>query len=327
MKPTGAETSLEREFDQHFDLPTIRSITPGRPFAWLALGLRDMRENLVESLAYGTVVAIAGWLIWAYTKDRPQLFTTSVTSFFLIAPLLAAGLYEISRRQERNIHNTSANRCRLGCSGGACTFGSRVLWAIFWERLSAILFALSYKGEAPDVQTFFRDVFLSGNYPEVVLAYLAVGTVFAAVVFVVSAISIPMLLARNGDIYTAMATSFLAVTRNIPAMLIWAALIVILTAIASPRCVRMIVILRYSSRNVARVPRPRAVGMTARLIPYPSFRYSDRRGHHCRPGTSTLRGPQEDLSARRARCFRALARGARRPDPARLLRVAMAHME
>ena len=40
-----------------------------------------------------------------------------------------------------------------------------------------------------------------------------------------------MLLDRNGDIYTAMATSFLAVMRNIPAMLVWAGLIVVLTAL------------------------------------------------------------------------------------------------
>jgi uncharacterized membrane protein len=58
-----------------------------------------------------------------------------------------------------------------------------------------------------------------------------VGGVFAAAVFVISAISIPMLLDRNGDVYTAMATSFLAVTRNIPAMLLWAGLIVVLAAI------------------------------------------------------------------------------------------------
>ena len=234
MKPRDAETSLEREFDQHFELPTIRSVTPGRPFAWLALGVRDMRANLVESLVYGTVVAIAGWLIWAYTKDRPQLFTTSVTSFFLIAPWLAAGLYEISRRQERNIHTSFGESLQAWrASGGALVhFGlALVLWAIFWERISAILFALSYQGQAPDMRSFFHDVFLSGNYPEVVAAYLAVGTVFATIVFVVSAISIPMLLDRNGDIYTAMATSFLAVTRNISAMIIWAALIVILSAI------------------------------------------------------------------------------------------------
>ena len=74
-------------------------------------------------------------------------------------------------------------------------------------------------------------MFLSGNYPEVVVVYLGVGSVFAAIVFVVSAIAIPMLLDRNGDIYTAMATSFLAVIRNIPAMLVWAGLIVVLSAI------------------------------------------------------------------------------------------------
>lgn len=60
---------------------------------------------------------------------------------------------------------------------------------------------------------------------------MGVGAVFASIVFVVSAIAIPMLLDRNGDVYTAMATSFLAVTRNISAMVIWAALIVVLTAI------------------------------------------------------------------------------------------------
>lgn len=234
MKPADAGTALEREFVHHFELPTIRRVSAGRPFAWLALGVRDMRKNLVESLSYGTVVAVAGWLIWAYAQHRPQPFTASVTGFFLIAPLLAAGLYEISRRQEQNLHTNFGESLQAWRrSGGALAhFGlAMVLWAIFWERLSAILFALSYRGEAPDVQTFFRDVFLSGNYPEVVLAYLTVGSVFAAIIFVVSAISIPMLLDRDGDIYTAMATSFLAVTRNIPAMVIWAGLIVALTAI------------------------------------------------------------------------------------------------
>ena len=233
MKP-AAETSLEREFEQHFDLPKIRSISVARPFSWLALGLRDLRASPVESLAYGTVIAIAGWLIWAYTKDRPQAFTSSVTGFFLIAPLLAAGLYEISRRQERGMRTSFGESLQAWrTSGGALTqFGlAMVLWAIFWERLSAILFALSYRGEAPDIRSFYRDVFMSGNYPEVVVAYLGVGSVFAAIVFVVSAIAIPMLLDRNGDIYTAMATSFLAVIRNIPAMLVWAGLIVVLTAL------------------------------------------------------------------------------------------------
>lgn len=234
MKSAGDETALEREFDQHFDLPTIRRIPPGRPFAWLALGLRDLRRSLPESLAYGFLVAMVGWLLRAYTVGRPQLFTTALTSFFLIAPLLAAGLYEISRRQELGMRTSFGESLQAWRrSGGALAqYGlAMVLWAIFWERLSAIIYALSYGGETPDLTRFVYDVFLSGNYPQVVLAYVGVGGVFATIVFVVSAISIPMLLDRNGDIYTAMATSFLAVMRNIPAMLVWAALIVGLTAI------------------------------------------------------------------------------------------------
>lgn len=234
MEPSGADRAIERQFGKHFELPSIRRVPLGRPFAWLVLGWRDMRGNPGESLIYGVVVAALGWLIWAYANDKPQLLTASVTSFFLIAPLLAAGLYEISRRQELGMSTSFGESLQAWRrSGGALAyFGVElVILAIFWERLSAILFALSYGGAAPDLQAFFRDAFLSGDYPLFVLAYVGVGGVFATIVFVASAVAIPMLLDRNGDIYTAMATSFLAVTRNIPAMIIWAALIVAITAL------------------------------------------------------------------------------------------------
>ena len=103
--------------------------------------------------------------------------------------------------------------------------------AIFWERLSAILFALFYNGAVPNLESFYRDLLLSGDYWRLLVIYAAVGGVLAIVVFVLSAISIPMLLDRDVDIYTAMATSLVAVGRNIPAMAIWAILIVVLTAI------------------------------------------------------------------------------------------------
>src|SRR6266567_1338609 len=230
----GFEKTLEADLKQHFDLPAIRRVPPGRPFTWLAKGFRDMRGNLVESLAYGVVVAAIGWAIWTYTGDRPQQFTASITGFFLLAPLLAAGLYEISRRHELGL-DTGFGESLQGWrrSGGAVAqFGLElVIIAIFWERLSAILFALFYNGVVPNLESFYRDLFLSGDYWRLLVAYAAVGGVLAIVVFVLSAISIPMLLDRNVDIYTAMATSLVAVGRNIPAMAIWAILIVVLTAI------------------------------------------------------------------------------------------------
>lgn len=230
----GFDKALEAEVGKHFDLPVIRRVAPGRPFVWLAQGLRDMRGNLVESLVYGAVLAAIGWLIWTYTAGRPQQFTASITGFFLVAPLLAAGLYEISRRHELGM-DTGFGESLQGWrrNGGALAqFGLElVLVAILWERLSAILFALFYNGAVPNLDAFYRDVFLSGAYWRLTVVYVVVGGILAAGVFVMCAISIPMLLDRDVDIYTAMATSLIAVGRNIPAMAIWAALIVGLAAI------------------------------------------------------------------------------------------------
>jgi len=230
----GFEKTLEADLKQHFDLPAIRRVPPGRPFTWLAQGFRDMRGNLVESLAYGVVVAAIGWAIWTYTGDRPQQFTASITGFFLLAPLLAAGLYEISRRHELGL-DTGFGESLQGWrrSGGALAqFGLElVLVAILWERLSAILFALFYYGAVPNLDAFYRTLILSGDYWRLLIVYVAVGGILATGVFVMCAISIPMLLDRDVDIYTAMATSLIAVGRNIPAMALWALLIVCLTAV------------------------------------------------------------------------------------------------
>jgi uncharacterized membrane protein len=141
---------------------------------------------------------------------------------------------KVSRRQELGM-STSFGESLQGWrrSGGALAHlgVELVIIAIFWERLSAILFALFYGGEAPSLDAFYRDVFFSGQYTLLVIAYLAIGGVFATIVFVLTAISIPWLLDRNGDIYTALATSLVAVGRNIPAMMLWAMLIVGLVAV------------------------------------------------------------------------------------------------
>ena len=230
----GPEKALESEIERHFDLPPIRRVPATRPFVWLARGCRDLHGNLVESLAYGAIVAAIGWAIWTYAAGRPQPFTASITGFFLLAPLLAAGLYEISRRHELGL-DTGFGESLQGWrrSGGALAeYGLElVIVAIFWERLSAILFALLYQGAVPNLDAFYADLFLSGNYWQLLVVYLAVGGVLAIVVFVLSAISIPMLLDRDVDIYTAMAASLVAVGRNLPAMAVWAILIVVLSAI------------------------------------------------------------------------------------------------
>ena len=219
---------------QHFDLPRIRQITPQRPFDWLQRGWADMRDNLSASLAYGLFFALAGYLLLMFAAPRPYLFSTAISGFLLIGPLAAAGLYEISRRHE------AGERTSLKASLGGLRQRADVLFhfgillallLIVWERVSAVVFALFYADNVPDLENFFQSIFFSGEYTALVLAYIAVGGILAAVVFSATVIAIPMMIGRDTDMLTAMATSIRAVAINPLPMLVWAVLIVALMAL------------------------------------------------------------------------------------------------
>lgn len=224
----------EHPLDFHFTLPHIRAVEAGRPLIWLKMGWRDLQANPAASLAYGLVFAVAGYLILAYTADLPYLFTAAVSGFFLVGPLAAAGLYEISRRQGLGMTTRFSESLRglRGHGDGLIYFGLLLALALIaWERLSAILFALFYQGEAPDLIHFYRDVLFSGDYTSFLIAYFFVGGILATAVFCLGAIAVPMVMDKDSDIMTAMMTSARAVGHNLGAMILWAALIVGLMAI------------------------------------------------------------------------------------------------
>jgi uncharacterized membrane protein len=60
----------------------------------------------------------------------------------------------------------------------------------------------------------------------------AVGGLFAAFSFAISAVSIPMLLNEQVDAFTAMGTSTALVWNNLPVMLTWGAIVVVLFLIS-----------------------------------------------------------------------------------------------
>lgn len=220
--------------DHHFHLPQVRGVDTSRPLAWLQMGWRDMCDNLTASLTWGAVFALAGYLVLAFAADVPYLFTAAVSGFFLVGPLAAAGVYEISRRHDRG-ESTGLVESLRGLHGHGdqlMFFGVFLAVALIsWERLSVILFALFYDGGVTNVPQFYREVFLSGQYLDFLATYFVAGGVIAALIFALSAISIPMLMDRDVDIVTAMMTSARAVLGSTPAMALWALIIVALVAI------------------------------------------------------------------------------------------------
>jgi uncharacterized membrane protein len=212
----------------------IHAVPLNAPLRWLRLGAADLGRDPLASLAWGILFALAGDIILLLALPHPHLFSLAISGFFLVAPLLAAGLYEISRRHERQEPVSYG----LSLSGWGRNGQSLALFGLFlallallWERFSAILFSLTVDGDARLSDNFLADLFLSTTYLEFLLPWLMVGGTLAALVFALGVITAPMLIDRPTDIATAALTSLRATLANPLPLAIWAGLIVTLTVI------------------------------------------------------------------------------------------------
>jgi uncharacterized membrane protein len=101
---------------------------------------------------------------------------------------------------------------------------------MLWARATLVVFAVTFDG-MPD----FKGSLLALLDPEnigFIVAWLAVGAVFAGLIFSVSVVSIPMLLDRPVDAITAGLTSLRLVLTQTGPLLLWGALIVLLVVVA-----------------------------------------------------------------------------------------------
>jgi uncharacterized membrane protein len=216
------------------DTPRVRNVSLSAPLRWLAAGASDLRRAAPMSLAQGVGFAAFGFVATALAWDRPHLVTALASGFFLVAPILAMGFYETSRRLSLGVEPgyRDAWRAWIRNPESIGLFGlALALMIIAWERMSAILFGLFFGGSLPDAQSLINEVLFSGHHVAFLAAYVGVGALIAAVAFAVSVVTVPMLIDRNVDVVTAMMTSLKAVAANPLPMLLWAALIVALVAV------------------------------------------------------------------------------------------------
>jgi uncharacterized membrane protein len=98
---------------------------------------------------------------------------------------------------------------------------------LVWVRAAVLLYALFF-GWRPFPGFDQIPSMLLDTAPglSLLLVGTAVGGLFAAFSFAIGAFSVPLVLDRHRDAFTAMALSLSFVTNNMPATLIWAALVV-----------------------------------------------------------------------------------------------------
>lgn len=210
----------------------IHAVPASRPLVWIARGWEDLWRHPAASLAHGFLVAALGAVIVGLSV-HPYAIATAVCGFLLVGPLFTFGPCELSRRIERaEPADFGAALAPLRHRTPAITAFGAVLLAIAaaWFVLSWWMLETMLGSAAPAwTQTMWGDV-LTHLGASQLMSYAAVGGVLAAIVFALSVVSVPMMLDSGAGARTAMLTSLRVTLRDLPPMLVWAVLVVVLVA-------------------------------------------------------------------------------------------------
>ncbi len=220
----------------HDELPVVNVITLDHPWQWLADGWRDMMQAPKFSIAYGAVFVIVSILLTMGMVYEKLFFVIPplAAGFFLVAPLLGIGLYNISATLEEGkpVQFCQAlkawKRNEVHLAGMGVTL---LLILLAWMLAANVVFALLFDKPVPTWENFIPQVFLSGESPVFLFSGIAVGALFAAFTFSITVVSVPLLMDRQIDLVSAMQTSMRAVRMNWQAMALWASLIVMFVGI------------------------------------------------------------------------------------------------
>lgn len=220
---------------RHVQVPCIRRVDAARPLTWLSGGARDFISVWPVSIGYGLVIAGLSYLLVNSGWTRPALALTLTIGFLLVGAFLAVGFYDLSLRRERELAGGGRTSAFSSLRGNLGSVGLFVVLLAFvvsvWERISAILVGL-YLGSSgvPDASLSWL---FSLEHPWLLLGFGGFTVLLVLAVFCLSVVSLPMLMDRQVDLVTALMTSLWVVWENRLAMLVWAALIVVLTTLGA----------------------------------------------------------------------------------------------
>lgn len=221
--------------DRIYRLPVvIRKIgSVDRSSHWLAQGWRDFRQAPRISLAYGGAFVIIGLALTVglVLSGWDSLILPLLGGFVIVAPILVVGLYDVSRRLDAGepVSFDNCFRAARRSMGQLAAMGIMLMVCyLFWVRTALLLFALFFNQDPPPLDQFVGDVVFSMTGAPLLVVGTIIGAVFAAVVFSLSAISVPLIYDRPVDVLTAVGVSLLSVRENFRLMFGWAALIVVI---------------------------------------------------------------------------------------------------
>jgi uncharacterized membrane protein len=211
-----------------------RHIPAAAAASWLRAGWKDLVRQPAPSLFYGFAVFAASLLIVGgmYALGWDSVLFPALAGFMVVGPVLAIGLYEKSRRIASGEPVTLGSMVFVKAKSGlqvAFTGVILCLLMLLWMRAAVIIYALFF-GLRP-FTGLDHIVSVSFTTPvgwAMLIVGGLVGGLFAAFSFAISVFSVPMLLNERLDAFTAMGTSMALVWNNLPVMLTWGVITLLL---------------------------------------------------------------------------------------------------
>jgi uncharacterized membrane protein len=217
--------------------PEVRRIEVSDLGIALRRGLADFLETPTQLIflcvLYPLIGLVAATL--AAGGNAMHLFYPMAAGFALVGPIAALGLYEISRQRERGLPASWVNVFDVLHSpaiGSIFALGV-LLVAIFlaWLWVADAIYAATL-GSIPWTD-FWTALTGTREGMRMIIIGNAVGFLFAAAVLVLTALSFPMLLDRDGGVARAVATSVRAFMVNPLPMTLWGLIVAVLLLVGS----------------------------------------------------------------------------------------------
>lgn len=223
----------EEEFD-YANKIEIRKLDSGAPMRWLSKGIDDFKVNPMLSIAYGLIFAVLGMILIYFTYQKPLYTFGLVTIFYLSGPIIAVGLYCMSRHIEAGVKPEFGQGCKAMCYNPIGIVGFSIvigMLIVLWTMVTGALFAVYFGGMTITEGGLMETLVANKQVVPFVGMLAIVGGLFAVVSFSLSVISIPLMTHRKADVVTAIITSVRVVKKNPVVMLTWAFAIVALMAL------------------------------------------------------------------------------------------------
>ncbi|AAV97325.1 membrane protein, putative (plasmid) [Ruegeria pomeroyi DSS-3] len=202
----------------------ISDPAPATIVRWLVAGWRDFCLNRTYSLLYGGGLVLFGWalILLLFRNGLAWALLPMLAGGVLVGPVVTVGLYRVA-----------SGKTRVAAKGQITLVGIILMvFAMAWIRAATILFAIVYGLKPFEGFVATLSLLLSTSSGWVLLVSgTLVGGLFAALGFAVSAFSLPMLVERDIDGFSAMGLSFNATTQNFRLTVLWGMTIAALTAL------------------------------------------------------------------------------------------------